>query len=149
FALASMVPRPFEKIATAGTAQGLIEPLLVRTYVDGRHSVPRPDPGDRQALYEGARTELFASGVIANVVKADVASLYPNIMLRYPVAPKSDGLGVFLTLLDELTTLRLFHKNQARAHPPGSRDRIYHDTLQAAMKILINSFYGSMGTSYN
>jgi DNA polymerase elongation subunit (family B) len=31
FALASMVPRPFERIATAGTGQGLSEPLLVRS----------------------------------------------------------------------------------------------------------------------
>ncbi len=150
FALASMVPRSYEKIATAGTAQGLIEPLLVRVYLDGRHSLPNAATDDQGGVtYEGARTELFASGVIRNVVKADVASLYPSIMLHFGIKPKNDGLGVFLTLLRELTALRLHHKAEARRHPAGSRERIYHEALQAAMKILINSFYGSMGTTFN
>lgn len=146
FALASMVPKPYERVATSGTGQGLIEPLLVRAYVTMGHSLP----GGRTAggPFPGARTELFTSGVVRHVVKVDVASLYPSVMLTYRIGPESDRLGVFLALLKELTELRLGHKAEDQRHPPGSRDHFYHNALQAAMKVLINSFYGSLGAPY-
>ena len=40
FALAQMVPKPYERIATSGTGQGLIEPLLVRAYLMHGKSLP-------------------------------------------------------------------------------------------------------------
>lgn len=146
FALAAMVPKPYERIATSGTGQGLIEPLLVRAYLQAGHALPRGQAGG--ATYAGGRTELFASGVIRHVVKADIASLYPSLMLAYRIGPASDELGAFLALLRSLTALRLAHKARARAAPPGSRERAYHEAFQAAMKQLINSFYGSLGTSF-
>ncbi|MBA2451237.1 MAG: ribonuclease H-like domain-containing protein, partial [Chloroflexi bacterium] len=112
FALAQMVPKPYERIATSGTGQGLIEPLLVRAYLSRGQALPKGRAAS--GTYAGARTELFTSGVVQNVVKADVASLYPNIMLTYGIAPRSDELGVFPTLLRALTTLRLEHKAEAR-----------------------------------
>ena len=150
FALAAMVPRPFERVATAGTGQGLIEPLLVRAYVTAGRSLPRaPGVG---GTYEGAHTELFRTGVLRHIVKADVASLYPSIMLTYRIQPRSDRLGVFLELLRELTRLRLHHKAEARrlatAGAAATATRAHHEAVQAAMKVLINSFYGAMGTSF-
>jgi DNA polymerase elongation subunit (family B) len=146
FALAQIVPRPYERIATSGTGQGLIEPLMVRAYVQAGHSLPR---GQNAATpYPGGRTALFASGVIHNVVKADVASLYPSLMLAYGIGPSSDQLGAFLTLLRALTQLRLEHKTLGRRAPAGSSQRAFHEALQTAMKVLINSFYGSLGTSF-
>lgn len=146
FALASIVPRPYERIATAGTAQGLIEPLLIRAYLSEGHALPVG--AATGGTYAGARTELFTSGILHNVVKADVASLYPSLMLSYRIGPESDQLGAFHEILAELTRLRLHHKEQARQSPPGSREQMANDALQAAMKVLINSFYGSLGTSF-
>jgi DNA polymerase I len=147
FMLASMVPRPYEKIATSGTGQGLVEPLLLRAYVAARHSVPSGQGGRE---YEGGATALFRSGVLAHVVKADIASLYPSIMLTFRVAPRSDTrLGAMLTVLEHLMRQRLRHKTQARRLPPSDPRRSYHDALQGAVKILINSFYGSLGNAVN
>jgi DNA polymerase, archaea type len=146
FALAAMVPKPYERVATAGTGQGLIEPLLVRAYVTCGHSLPR-SPGSASP-YAGAHTELFRTGIHHRIVKADVASLYPSIMLSYGIRPRTDELEVFLTLLRELTVLRLEHKAQARGLPRTDPRRAHHDAVQAAMKVLINSFYGSLGTSF-
>lgn len=145
FALASIVPRPYERVATAGPAQGLIEPLLVRAYLRAGHALPRGRAAG--AAFAGGRTELFASGLVRNVVKADVASLYPSLMLAYRIAPSGDSAGVFLDLLGELTRLRLEHKRLAR-QAPTPRERTYHEALQGAMKVLINSFYGTLGTSF-
>jgi len=146
FSLAQMVPKPYERIATSGTGQGLIEPLLVRAYLT--HGMALPGGTSRGGSYAGGRTELFTSGVVRHVVKADVASLYPNLMLTYKIAPRSDHLGAFLGLLHELTTLRLQHKTEARRHPPGSHLAHSHEAASGAMKQLINSFYGSLGTSF-
>ena len=149
FALAQMVPKPYERIATSGTGQGLIEPLLVRAYLSRGHALPRPHASG--GSYPGARTELFTSGVIDNVVKADVASLYPSIMLTYGVGPRSDRLGVFLTLLRELTTMRLRHKAAAKRHSPDATETgrgLEDAAASGAMKQLINSFYGSLGAPF-
>jgi DNA polymerase I len=110
------------------------------------HSLPRvPGAG---GSYAGAHTELFRTGVLQRIVKADVASLYPSIMLAFDIKPRTDQLGVFLGLLRELTGLRLEHKAAARRLPPSDPARAHHDAVQAAMKVLINSFYGSLGTSF-
>jgi DNA polymerase elongation subunit (family B) len=146
FSLAQMVPKPYERIATSGTGQGLIEPLLVRAYL--LHGMALPGGTARGGSYAGGRTELFTSGIVRHVVKADVASLYPSLMLTYKIGPRSDHLGAFLTLLRELTTLRLQHKAEARRHPPGSQQAHAHEAASGAMKQLINSFYGSLGTSF-
>ncbi|HZO31492.1 MAG TPA: 3'-5' exonuclease, partial [Chloroflexota bacterium] len=146
FSLAQMVPKPYERIATSGTGQGLIEPLLVRAYLT--HGMALPGGTSRGGSYAGGRTELFTSGVVRHVVKADVASLYPNLMLTYKIGPRSDHVGAFLGLLRELTTLRLQHKTEARRHAPGSHLAHSHEAASGAMKQLINSFYGSLGTSF-
>ena len=86
--------------------------------------------------------------MLHNIVKADVASLYPSIMLSYGIGPESDQLGAFGEILAELTKLRLYHKDQARRAEPGSRERQASEALSEAMKVLINSFYGSLGTSF-
>ena len=130
FALSQMVPKPYERIATSGTGQGLIEPLLARAYLSRGRALP--GGSSRGGSYPGARTELFTSGVVRNVVKADVASLYPSLMLTYKIGPRSDQLGVFLALLRELTTLRLQHKAEARRHPPGSHEAHAHEAASGA-----------------
>ncbi|MCC6178681.1 MAG: ribonuclease H-like domain-containing protein [Chloroflexi bacterium] len=151
FAIAQMVPKPYERIATSGTGQGLIEPLLVRGYLTYGRALPGGQ--GKGGTYAGGRTELFTSGVVRNVVKADVASLYPSLMLTYQIGPRSDTLGAFLALLRELTALRLRHKAEARRLAPDplgalSREALAHEAASGAMKQLINSFYGSLGTSF-
>jgi DNA polymerase, archaea type len=146
FALASMVPRAYERIATSGTGQGLIEPLLVRAYVEAGHSLPAGHTVS--GTFEGGRTAIFTTGIVPNVVKADVASLYPSIMLTDRIAPASDEAGAFLALLEELTAARLSHKSDARRADLPEDERVLHNAMQAAMKVLINSFYGMLGASF-
>lgn len=145
FAVASMVPKTYERIATAGTGQGLIEPLLVRAYVAGGHSLPS---GKSVSTFPGGRTGVFVTGIVDHVVKADVASLYPSIMLADRIAPGTDHADAFLGLLQELTERRLGHKAEARRADALDEERRFHDTMQAAMKVLINSFYGMLGASF-
>jgi DNA polymerase I len=147
FALASMTPRRYERLASAGPAMGILEPMLVRAYLRAGAALPRQSSGQggQANMHEGGAVHLFAEGVAEHVVKADVASLYPSLMRTFQIGPASDRLGVLLSILGRLTDLRLAHKAAARAAPPGSVAASHHEATQAAMKILVNAAYGYMG----
>jgi DNA polymerase elongation subunit (family B) len=146
FALAGMTPRPYERVAAAGPAMGILEPMLVRAYLRAGAALPRQSgPSGESGAHSGGATHLFAAGVARQVVKADIASMYPSIMRVYQIGPACDPLRVLLTLVDRLTALRLEHKAALRSAPPGSSVAHQHDALQAAMKLVINSAYGYMG----
>ncbi len=147
FALASMAPRRYERLASAGPAMGVLEPMLVRAYLRAGAALPRQGQAQQSGdgLHEGGAVHLFAEGIAEHVVKADVASLYPSLMRTYQIGPASDRLGVLLSILGRLTDLRLEHKTAASAAVPGSVEANHHEATQAAMKILINAAYGYMG----
>ena len=145
FALTGMAPRGYGRIAAAGPAMGILEPLLVRVYLRKGTALPKPLTPDASWRHEGGATYLLEEGVAEHVVKADVASLYPSLMRTYQIGPKCDALGMLLHLLDRLTALRLFHKAAAHESPPGSMEANQHEGTQAAMKTLINAAYGYMG----
>jgi DNA polymerase, archaea type len=144
FALARMAPRRYERLADAGPATGVLDPLLVRAYLRSGSALPAHEPGD-QTPHSGAALHLFATGVAHRIVKADVASLYPSLMREYRIGPRRDRLGVLLALVDRLVDRRLAAKARARAAPPGSPARHAEEAMSAAMKIVVNSAYGYLG----
>jgi DNA polymerase elongation subunit (family B) len=141
FALAQMAPRRYERLADAGAATGVIDPLLVRAYVRAGTALPAHQSSDGTP-HSGAALHLFASGVAHRVVKADVASLYPSLMRAYRIGPERDRLGALLALVDRLVEQRLVAKAKARAAPAGSAERHSHEAMSAAMKLVVNSAYG-------
>lgn len=141
YALAQMVPRRYERLADAGPATGVIDPLLVRAYLRAGAALPAHAASDGTP-HTGAALHLFASGVARRVVKADVASLYPSLMRAYRIGPSRDRLGALLALVDGLVARRLEAKARARAAPAGSAERHSHEAMSAALKIVVNSAYG-------
>jgi DNA polymerase I len=141
FALAQMAPRRYERLADAGTATGVIDPLLVRAYMHSNTALPAHEPGDGTP-HSGAGLQLYAAGVAHRVVKADVASLYPSLMREYRIGPSRDRIGALLALVDRLVVKRLDAKAAGRAAPPGSPERYSHEAISAAMKLVVNSAYG-------
>jgi len=74
-----------------------------------------------------------------------VASLYPSLILTYRLTPSGDPQGLFLPLLARLREFRLAAKKRAREETdPARRDRF--NALQQTFKVLINSFYGYLGS---
>jgi DNA polymerase elongation subunit (family B) len=141
FALAQMAPRRYERLADAGAATGVIDPMLVRAYLRAGMALPAHQDGDGTP-HSGAALHLFAAGVARRVVKVDVASLYPSLMRAYRIGPARDHLGALLALVDGLVERRLRAKASARAALPGSAERHTHEAMSAAMKIVVNSAYG-------
>ena len=143
YALAQLAPRRYERLADAGAATGVIDPLLIRAYLRAGHALPAHEPGDGTE-HSGAALYLFATGVAERVVKADVASLYPSLMRAHRIGPRRDRLGVLLALVDGLVERRLAAKAAAQAAPPGSAERFAHEATSAAMKLVVNTAYGYM-----
>ncbi len=139
FYLTQMVPDTLQNVTTSGNGEK-IDSMLIREYVRRRVAIPKPEP---PRSVTGGYTEIKATGVIKNVVKCDVESLYPSIMLSMDIKPKSDTLGVFLPMLRELTNRRLNAKSRVKS--TVGKESAYWEGMQQAFKVLINSFYGYLG----
>ncbi|MBY0489960.1 MAG: ribonuclease H-like domain-containing protein [Gemmatimonadaceae bacterium] len=141
FALARMAPRRYERLADAGPATGVIDPLLVRAYLRAGEALPVYAESDG-TVHSGAALLLFTAGVAHRVVKVDVASLYPSLMRAFAIGPKRDHLQALLFLVDRLVEQRLAAKQRGKAAPAGTDARHENDALSAAMKLVVNSAYG-------
>ena len=131
YALAKMAPRRYERLADAGPATGVIDPLLVRAYLRAGQALPAHE-NRTDTPHSGAALHLFAAGVAHRIVKADVASLYPSLMRAYRIGPSRDRLGALLAIVDRMTELRLEAKASGQAG------------TSAALKIVVNAAYGYM-----
>lgn len=134
-----ILPMTFQRTTVTGTGRK-IDDLMVRAYLAAQHALPlagTPRP------YPGGFTELLRSGVFGPIVKADVESLYPSIMLHDDITATADTLRVFPVLLRELTKRRIDAKQRAR-RTIGEEHALW-DGLQSSFKVLINSFYGYLG----
>jgi len=141
FALARMAPRRYERLADAGPATGVIDPLLARAYLRAGEALPAYTAGDG-TVHSGAALILFNAGVLQRVVKVDVASLYPSLMRAFRIGPQRDHLQALLFLVDRLVEQRLAAKARARAAVPGSDEQFTQEAISAAMKLVVNSAYG-------
>ena len=142
FYLTQMAPEPYQSVAVSGTGEK-INVLLVREYLRRGIGLSKPQPA---RPFPGGYVEVRRVGVISPVVKVDVESLYPSIMLTEGIAPASDTLGIFLPMLAELTKRRFEAK--ARARSEAGPERVRWEGVQSSFKVLINSFYGYLGSGF-
>ncbi|OYT75980.1 MAG: DNA polymerase [Armatimonadetes bacterium JP3_11] len=138
-----MLPDTLQNLAVIGTGEK-VNLMFIRAYLAAGYAVPTQQAARE---YPGGYTEVRKIGLIPRIVKADVESLYPSIMLRYRIKPQADHLDVFLPTLERLRTLRLNAK--ARAKKTHGAESAYWDGLQSSFKILINSYYGYLGAPFN
>lgn len=143
FYLSQMVPDTYARAATSGTGEK-INSIFIRHYLHHGKAIPKqsePKP------LPGGYTEVRTTGLIRRIVKCDVESLYPSLMLTNHIKPDGDSLDVFLPALEELTRRRIEAKK--RAKETTGQESAYWDGLQASFKILINSFYGYLAGPFN
>ncbi len=136
-----IVPDSYQNVAVTGNGEK-INAVLVREYLRQGRAIAKQKPPQP---YPGGYTEVRVTGVVRPIVKCDVESLYPSLMLTQEIAPASDTLHIFLPLLSELTARRLDAKGHLKKSKRGTRPHAYWDGLQNSFKSLINSFYGYIG----
>jgi DNA polymerase elongation subunit (family B) len=142
FAQARIVPFDYQSTVLRGAA-AKIDALMLRQSLRRGQAVPAPGAGTSVG---GGHVEVLHQGVGRPVLHVDVTSLYPSLMLTHRIAPRSDGGGIFLELLEHLRDFRVRAKRLAReASDPAQA--AHFGALQQSFKILINAFYGYLAFS--
>ena len=135
FYMTQSIAKPYQMIGESATGSQ-INSMMVRAYLQDKHSVPKAD----EVPNFGGGISLGNPGIYTNVYKLDVASLYPSIMIEYKVFDKDKDPNAYFSKLVNTFTERRFH------HKKLAKDSKYDDDMQGALKILINSAYGFLGT---
>lgn len=137
FYYARSIPKSFQEICV-GASGSQINSMMVRSYIQNAYGVPK---ASGRADFEGA-ISIGNPGIYKDCFKMDIASLYPSIILQYQIYDEvKDPNANLLKMVEIFTTERL--KNKALAKETNDN---YYDALQNAQKIIINSFYGFMGS---
>lgn len=139
FYLAQSIPKTMQQIINEATGSQL-DSLMIRAYLQDGYSQPRTSG---KAPFEGA-ISMGIPGVYEHVKKADIASLYPSVMLEYNIHDKrKDPYNYMIQMLTYFRDERLRNKKLAK-----DTNEKYYDDLQNSQKILINSLYGFLGAGY-
>jgi DNA polymerase elongation subunit (family B) len=143
FLQAQIFPYSLQNVVVRGNATK-INSLFVREYMRQGHALPvLPEITE----IAGGTTAVFEQGIVGPVLHADVRSLYPSIMLAENIRPARDELHLLPGLLSQLRDFRLAARRaMAAAATPVERHHL--DALQSTFKILINSFYGYLGSNF-
>lgn len=127
---------PFQTMLFTATGRQL-NGMLCRGALQRGHSIPHAS----EKVHYGGGISFGVPGVYKNVVKWDIKSMYPNIMIQYDVYDRDkDPDGTFIEIVKYFTKERF--KNKDMFKETGDR---YYDDLQAAGKIVVNSAYGLLG----
>lgn len=136
------IPDGYTGVATTGNGAKW-DSLLVGEYIARGRAIPFRTP---QRSYIGGFVECRRTGVMGPIVKADVESLYPSLMLGgagEEIRSKKDTLNLMLPTLRRLLDQRLDAKRKMKTAKGAEKD--FFDGLQGSFKILINSAYGYLG----
>lgn len=139
FYMANSIPKTFQAMINEASG-AMLDTLMTRSYLQDGYSQPRTSIKEP---YEGA-ISMGVPGVYEWVCKADVASLYPSIMLAYDIYDREkDPNRHMLKMLEYFRDERL--KNKELGTKTGQQ---YYKDLDQSQKILINSLYGFLGCGF-
>ena len=170
FLICKMLPVPFQKCCTMGTAGQWKSIMLAWSY---ENNLAVPMFGESKS-FTGGLSRLIKVGFIDNVSKLDYNSLYPSITLTWDISdPEKDLMGAMLHFLEYVLLQREKYKglmkkagklkdklekqlesfigsNEERREleaqiRKAAEDKSANDKKQLPMKILGNSFFGSYG----
>jgi DNA polymerase elongation subunit (family B) len=137
FHILSFIPMNLQEIINKASG-GQINTMFIGKYLSENHSIPK---ADEIPHFEGGISKAFA-GVYRDCLGFDVVSMYPSIIVNCGIRPKKDELGYLASVTQELKTLRLDHKANFKKTGDSTSNHI-----QESLKIIINSFYGFLGTN--
>jgi hypothetical protein len=101
FGLATMLPRPYERIAADFGPASLWELLLVRTYLHEGRAIAAPTPRLQRVAAE-PRSELLLTGVVGAAARAVVRPLLPSVVRNADIAAANDDLRLMPAFVDRL-----------------------------------------------
>ena len=170
FLICKMLPVPFQKCCTMGTA-GQWKALLLAWSYENNLAIP---PFSERKSFTGGLSRLLYVGFVARVAKFDYNSLYPSIDLTWHVSDEKDLMESMLAFLEHVLTQREKYKKLKKkagkeaekikeklqnrdyaSKEEGKKlnaemlrlkgEESFNDKKQLPLKILGNSFFGSYG----
>ena len=154
FLICKMLPVPYKKCTTMGTAGQWKALMLAWSFEQG---LAIPMFGETKT-FTGGLSRLLRTGFVKNVVKLDYNSLYPSIILTWGISDPTDLMMTMLHFLEHVLTQRekykklkkVAGKKKEKAETEAEKrkyaeEESFNDKKQLPLKILGNSFFGSYG----
>lgn len=137
FYFTQSVPMTFQSICNTASGRQ-INTFMMRGYIQDGWGLPKANPKEKY----GGGISMGVPGVHDHVIKFDVASLYPSVIITYNVYNREkDPRALFYQMVKYFTEARLGNKQLAE-----DTGEIYYKDLEQSQKIFINSAYGLLGT---
>lgn len=168
FLICKILPLPYQKCTTMGTAGQWKALLMAWSYENGLAIPDAPNTGK----FTGGLSRLLKVGYVDNVIKLDYNSLYPSIILTWGIEDEKDLMGTMLKFLEYVLTTRevskglkkkagkvveKYEKRLAKGqeltpeelaeYQAAQKDYSFNDGKQLQQKVLGNSFFGSYGSN--
>lgn len=168
FLICKILPLPYQKCTTMGTASQWKALLMAWSYENGLAIPCAPNTGK----FTGGLSRLLRVGYVDRVIKLDYNSLYPSIILTWGIEDEKDLMGTMLKFLEYVLTTRetskalkkkagkIVEKYEKRItkgqelseeewmeYKTAMRDYSFNDGKQLQQKVLGNSFFGSYGSN--
>ena len=165
FLICKMLPVPFQKCCTMGTA-GQWKALMLAWSYENNLAIP---PFSEKKRFTGGLSRLLKVGFVDKVAKFDYNSLYPSIILTWGISDPKDLMHAMLWFLEHVLTQREKYKKLKKVAGKGAdklkekvisgnctaqeeseytklrEEESANDKKQLPLKILGNSFFGSYG----
>lgn len=168
FMLTKMIPLPFSKCCTMGTA-GQWKAIMLAWSYENDLAIPL---AENTGAFTGGLSRLVRVGYVDNVVKLDYNSLYPSIILTWGISDENDLMNAMLHMLEYVLTTREKYKGlkkkagniveeynervnngetltseEISVWERAQKDFKSNDNRQMVVKKLGNSFFGSYGSN--
>lgn len=163
YQICKMLPVPFEKMCTMGTAAVWKYIMLTWSY---ENNLAIPELIDTHS-FTGGLSRLLVTGYVDRIIKLDYNSLYPSIILTHDITTNVDIMGAMSMMLEYILTKREEYKGEKKSadkkvreitqlleNKPNDEELLNElkkykskytlfDNMQSSIKVLGNGFFGS------
>ncbi len=155
---------PLEDVMNGGTSN-YVDSILIREADRNDIGVPLTSYRDKGEAIEGGYVKSIGVGIFKNVIVLDFKSMYPSMIIKNNIcfttlSPKGtivapNGIkflapdqrqGLIPKILKDLMAERDQVKKRMKAS--AREDKEFYDGIQNAIKVLMNTFYGVLASSF-
>jgi DNA polymerase elongation subunit (family B) len=142
FFISKTIPAAFARVSTMGTATLWKMMMMAWSYENDLAIPVNEDKRD----FIGGLSRLIRVGYSKRLVKLDFSSLYPSIQITHDIFPESDITGAMKAMLRYFHKARNEFKSLGKKYEKEGNSELakLYDTKQLPIKILNNSFFGSL-----
>ena len=166
YQICKMLPVPFEKMCTMGTA-AIWKYIMLSWSFENNLAVPELIDSHS---FTGGLSRLLVTGYVDRILKLDYNSLYPSIILTHDINTDIDIMGAMSMMLEYILTKREEYKGEKKSADkkvreitekleadPNNEELLSElkkykskfalfDNMQSAIKVIGNGFFGSYGS---